>query len=151
MSIVIGGAAAYFWVLTVAWVLAGQPALTATALAWACSLAFVPWAAVVVLVTGDLEATVGPLLETRKAMPTIAPAATSTMITLRSCRRCFFCLASAASRASLAARWRALLSLGTGADPTQSREWVSDRPVPVGTAGSNRGRHPDRPAGMEPA
>ena len=55
MSIVIGGAAAYFWVLTVVWVLAGQPALTATALAWACSLAFVPWAAVVVLVTGDLR------------------------------------------------------------------------------------------------
>ena len=37
--IVIGGAAAYFWLLTRVFVLAGQPALTAMALAWACSLA----------------------------------------------------------------------------------------------------------------
>ncbi len=106
-------------------VLAGQPALTATALAWACNLASAAVAAVVVLVvvlpTLDCEDT-GVLFppETMKAIATMTPATTTTMIALRICLRRFCCLASAASRASLAARWRALLSLGTARDPTQS-------------------------------
>ena len=64
------------------------------------------------------------------AIPTMAPATTTTRIRLRICRRRFVGrLASAASRASLAARWRALLSLGTARDPTQSRATASDRPL----------------------
>ena len=102
-------------------VLAGQPALTATASACACSVALAPLAVVLVdvLALGVLFP-----LETAMAIPTMAPATTTTRIRLRICRRRFVRLASAASRASLAARWRALLSLGTARDPTQS----GDRP-----------------------
>ena len=106
VSMVMGGAEVYFWLVGRGRVLgeAGQPALTATAFACACSWASLPLAATVVLVTLDCEATLLLLPETRKTMPTITPATTTTMTTLRICSRRFCRWASAASRASLAAR-----------------------------------------------
>ena len=70
---------------------------------------------VVVVVVADF---LGGLLElVRNTMPMTMPAMTATTMTLRICLRRFFALASAARRISLAARWRALLSLGTARDP----------------------------------
>src|SRR5580658_3635605 len=114
--IVTGGAAAYCCVLTRVFVLAGQPAATAAALA-----AF--WAALVatVVVVDDFAA--GFLLlfdDTAKTIPTMMIATTATMIRLRICWRRLRDLAWAARRASLAARCRALLSLGTGRHPTRA-------------------------------
>src|SRR5580700_6932584 len=114
------GADGYFWVFTRVLVLAGQPALTATALAWACRAASLVAAVVVVTLDWDSTGFLLFLPDRRKAIPTTAAAMTTTMTTLRTCRRRFWRLASSASRASLAARWRALFSLGTARDPTQS-------------------------------
>src|SRR5215472_10088999 len=112
------GAEGYFWVFTAVLGEAGQPAWMAVLFAWACSAASCALVAVVedVVVDADFE----PLLpaETAKAMPTMAASTTTRMITLRTWRRRFWRCASSASRASLAARWRALFSLGTRADPS---------------------------------
>ena len=82
----------YFCVFTVVFVLAGQPALTATSLAWACSLAsaLFPAIVVVVLSTLDWEATGLLLPETRKTIPTITAAMTTMMMPLRICLRRFW-------------------------------------------------------------
>jgi hypothetical protein len=70
---------------------------------------------VVVVVVADF---LGGLLElVTKTIRMITAAMTTTMMALRICLRRFFALASAARRISLAARWRALLSLGTARDP----------------------------------
>src|SRR6516162_3087322 len=115
---VMGGADAYFWVFTVVLGLAGQPALAAAAFASAWSWASDLPAALAVV---DVVDFLGELLpfDTAKTIPTMTPATTTTMMALRICLRRLAVLASAASRASLAARWRARLSLGTGADPSQ--------------------------------
>jgi len=95
VSIVVAGADEYFCVFTVVLVLAGQPALTATSFAWACSLASVPVAAtvVVVVLSLDFEAALLLLLlppETRKTIPTITPTTTTAMMPLRICLRRFW-------------------------------------------------------------
>src|SRR3974390_2748842 len=131
---VMAGADGYFWVFTAVLVDAGRPASTAALFASDCSAASCALVAVVEVVVADFE----PLLpaETAKAMPTMAAATTTRMITLRTCLRRFWRCASSASLASLAARWRALFSLGTGADPSERLaappvgRWA---PVPVST------------------
>ena len=96
VSIVMGGAAVYFWLAAAVGVLgeAGQPALTAASLAWAWSAALEPFApatVVVVLLTLDSEATLLlSLPETRKTIPTITPAMTTTMMPFRICLRRFW-------------------------------------------------------------
>ena len=114
---VIGGAAEYCWVFTRALVLAGQPAATAILLAAACSVASFEWLATVVVVVDDEDDFFGLLELVRNTIRRTTPAMTTTMTVLRICLRRFFALASAARRSSLAARWRALLSLGTARDP----------------------------------
>src|SRR6516165_378243 len=126
---VIGGAAEYFCSFTLVCGLAGHPALTATSLAWVCSLAFAEWAELAVVEVEDCDPTDLLPLDTANAMPTIAPATTRTMMPLRIRTRRFLAWASATNRASRAARWRARFSLGTGADPIQS---PSDPPVAPG-------------------
>ena len=70
---------------------------------------------VVVVVVADF---LGGLLElVRKTIRMMTAAMTTMMMALRICLRRFFALASSARRISLAARWRALLSLGTARDP----------------------------------
>jgi hypothetical protein len=78
---------------------------------------------VVVVVVADF---LGGVLElVTKTIRMITPAMTATMMALRICFRRFFALASAARRISLAARWRALLSLGTARDPIfPGRTWL---------------------------
>ena len=108
VSIVMGGGAVYFWLAAAVGVVgeAGQPALTATSLAWAWSFASAPFAAAVVLVVLEVDFEDELLLppETRKTIPTMIPAMTTMITVLRICLRRFCCLASSASRASLAAR-----------------------------------------------
>ena len=83
-------------------------------------------------------------------MPTMTPATTTTMTPLRICLRRFCRWASAASRASLAARWRALLSLGTARDPTQSPGAASDRPPEACGRQGDPGREDGRRAAIGP-
>src|ERR1700728_1177366 len=130
---VLAGAAAYFWVFTVAVGLAGHPAATATLLAaaWAVALAaevaevaLVVVEELLVVVVVDLAALVGfldLLLETSATIPMMMAAATTTMMTLRVVLRRFSCLACSASRASRPARWRALFSLGMARNPIRPR------------------------------
>ena len=83
---------------------------------WSCSSGR-SWLVVVVVVDVD-EAGFFGLLELATKMITMMTAAMTPMMTvLRIDLRRFFALASSARRISLAARWRARLSLGTGRDP----------------------------------
>ena len=93
VSMVMGGAAVYFWLADGRVVgVAGQPAFTATSLAWAWSLALAPFpaAVVVVVTTLDWEATLLFLPETRKTIPTMTAAMTTMMMPLRICLRRFW-------------------------------------------------------------
>ena len=70
-----------------------------------------------------------------------AETTTTTMTPLRICLRCLWRLASASSRASRAARWRALLSLGTARDHIQSPGWpLGSPPATTGPLRPTRGR-----------
>ena len=109
------GADLYDWVFTRVLGLAGHPAATATLLAAAWALAVGELPTVVVVV--DEEDGLGPFELVRNTMRMTLPAMNATMMALRICLRRFFAFASWASRSSRAARWRALLSLGTARDP----------------------------------
>ena len=104
------------------------------------AMAFVLVQAVVAAVLADVVVVVDAadpffelLEEVRKTIPMTTRTITATTMTLRICLRRFLALASSARRSSLAARWRALFSLGTGRDPIRPPTacWIGrDRTLP---------------------